>query len=524
MTTKSRAVNPIRPSETLNRRDLLRFGGAAAFAAGIPASQSAQAAEPAHPPGAPPQAAVPASNEAAEYTIRIGTGLVELGPDAIVSTKLYNGQFPGPLLRLFEGKRVVVDIHNDTDTPEQLHWHGQFLPADVDGAAEEGTPFVPAHSMRRIAFTPGPAGFRFYHTHLHAGADLSSGLYSGQAGLVFVEPRHNPGAYDREVFLVLKEFGAFLSRTEMPLDFLEPTGEIAELREAAKQATLSALSQGLKQGYEPGYNFFSINGRMLGNGEPIRVKTGERVLFHILNASASEIRSLALPGHVFQVVALDGNPVPTPTDVPVLWIGTAERVSALVEMKQPGVWVLGDLTDEDRSRGMGIVIEYAEHRGEAQWQAPPPFRWDYRRFGKADTTASPPDETLDITFSARIGARDGFDEFMINGVPFPMEKMEPMFQLACGKRYRLRLRNATDDIHPIHLHRHSFEITSIAGMPTSGVIKDVAMLGSFQEMTIDFTANQPGRSLFHCHMQSHMDFGFMGRLMHRVTIEGERPV
>ena len=75
---------------------------------------------------------------------------------------------------------------------------------------------------------------------------------------------------------------------------------------------------------------------MLGHGEPIRVKQGERVLFHVLNASASEIRSLALPGHVFRVVALDGNPVPTPADVPVLWLGTAERISAIVEMKHPG--------------------------------------------------------------------------------------------------------------------------------------------------------------------------------------------
>jgi len=52
------------------------------------------------------------------------------------STTLYNGQFPGPMVRLTEGKRVVVDIYNDTDT----HWHGQFVPADVDGAAEEGRP------------------------------------------------------------------------------------------------------------------------------------------------------------------------------------------------------------------------------------------------------------------------------------------------------------------------------------------------------------------------------------------------
>jgi hypothetical protein len=69
-------------------------------------------------------------------------------------------QFPGPLLRLEEGRRVIVDIHNDTDTPELVHWHGQMIPSDIDGAAEEGTPFVPAHGMRRIELVPRPSGFR----------------------------------------------------------------------------------------------------------------------------------------------------------------------------------------------------------------------------------------------------------------------------------------------------------------------------------------------------------------------------
>ena len=71
-----------------------------------------------------------------------------------------------------------------------------------------------------------------------------------------------------------------------------------------------------------GYELFGINGRMLGHGDPIRVKRGERVLFHVVNASATEIRSLALPGHVFRIIALDGNPVPTQAEVPVLWLGT----------------------------------------------------------------------------------------------------------------------------------------------------------------------------------------------------------
>jgi FtsP/CotA-like multicopper oxidase with cupredoxin domain len=492
----------------LDRRQLLRIGGAA-FAAGAPAFARGQPPEQPRTHQALPASTAFASEAAADYTIRIGTSLVELGPDTIVSTKTYNGQFPGPLLRLTEGKRVVIDVHNDTDTPEQLHWHGQFVPADIDGAAEEGTPFIPARGMRRIAFTPGPAGFRFYHTHLTAGTDLSAGLYSGQAGPVYIAPRNESGAYDREVFLTLKEFAPFLSRTEMALDILAPTKAIPELRAAALAAQLAALKQGLPQGYELAHKFFSINGRVLGQGEPIRVKPGERVLFHILNASASAIHGLALPGHVFRVVALDGNPVPRPAAVPVLWLGTAERVSAIVEMTQPGVWVMGDVIDDDREGGLGIVVEYAGQKGKPQWKQPAPFRWDYRRFAKPDAAAAPPDETIDMTFAARNGAREGFDEFTINDVAFSMAKMEPMFRLARGRRYRLRLRNATDEIHPIHLHRHSFELTSVAGMPMAGVLKDVAMLGSFQEMTVDFTADQPGRSLFHCHMQHHMDFGFM---------------
>jgi len=90
-----------------------------------------------------------------------------------------------------------------------------------------------------------------------------------------------------------------------------------------------------------------------------------------------------------------------------------------------------------------------------------------------------------------------------------METMTPMFTLHRGKRYRLKFRNASDDIHPLHLHRHSFELTSVAERPTSGVIKDVVMLGGYQEVEIDFVADNPGDTLFHCHQQLHMDFGFM---------------
>jgi FtsP/CotA-like multicopper oxidase with cupredoxin domain len=105
----------------------------------------------------------------ADYTLTIETKPIELAPKRIVSMTTYNGQFPGPLLRFKEGQRVTVDVRNETDVPEQLHWHGQAVPADVDGAAEEGTPFIPPHGSRRISFVPKPSGFRFYHTHVRAG-------------------------------------------------------------------------------------------------------------------------------------------------------------------------------------------------------------------------------------------------------------------------------------------------------------------------------------------------------------------
>lgn len=443
----------------------------------------------------------------ADYTIRIGTGLIEAGPQHIISTTTYNGQFPGPLLKFKEGKPAIVDIYNDTDSPEQFHWHGQFVPVNIDGAAEEGTPYIPPHSMRREMIVPGPSGLRFYHTHTIAGANLNAGQYSGQVGPVYIEPANKPGGYDREEFLTLKEFEPYFMRGgDMASDFL--SGDmIPELKAIGEKADKDSPIK--TKGYEVGYKIFTINGRQLGHGSPIHVKYGERILFHILNGSASEIRSLALPGHTFKVIEMDGFPVPKPAEVPVLWLGTAERISAIVEMKTPGTWVMGDLADDDRGNGMGIVVQYAGQRGRPKWVTPKPFKWDYTSFGKHTAHAPEPDEVIKMTFAKQQAADKGFNRWTINGVPFDMKHMKAIFHLKKGRRYRLQMQNASDDIHPMHMHRHSFEITKIGGKHTSGLMKDVVMLGGYQEMEVDFVANNAGLTLFHCHMQLHMDFGFM---------------
>ena len=492
-----------------SRRQFLKTAGATAGALLLPAGYgAAQEAKPPLQQSAAPQA----PEKPADYTLHIKSCAVEIAPKRFVSATTYNGQFPGPLLRFQEGREVTIDVYNDTDTPEQLHWHGQKVSTDVDGAAEEGTPFIAAHGMRRLVFTPNPAGLRFYHTHNRAGADLSAGQYSGQVGPVYIEPKHNPGNYDREIFLTLKEFEpSFSQGGDMPMDFLSPSTEVKQLKEEGESAMKASLAKGMPHGFEVGYRSFTINGRMLGHGEPLRVKQGERVLFHILNGSATEIRSLALPGHSFKVVALDGNSVPAPAEVSALWLGTAERISAIVEMNHPGVWIMGDLDNDDRPHGMGIVVEYRGRAGKAQWIAPPPFRWSYTRFAKAGALAPSAEETIDMIFRKDNAAEEGFNRWTINGVSYPMTNAPApaSFHLKWGKHYRIRMRNASDDIHPIHLHRHTFELTSVAGQATAGISKDVLMLGGYQEAEVDFVADNAGLTLFHCHQQLHMDFGFM---------------
>src|ERR1700733_9551059 len=112
-----------------------------------------------------------------DFTLRIGPVEVEIAPKRIIRSTGYNGSVPGPVLRMPEGRTVAVDVYNDTSIPELVHWHGLFVPPEVDGSAEEGTPFVPPHGHRRYEFVPRPAGSRWYHSHIYAGRNLNRATY-----------------------------------------------------------------------------------------------------------------------------------------------------------------------------------------------------------------------------------------------------------------------------------------------------------------------------------------------------------
>ena len=441
----------------MDRRDFLISAGAAALASSFAAKDRLWAQTP------------------ADVRLEIAPLKLEIAPGKVVSTVAYNGRVPGPLIRWPEGKPITIDVVNRTNVPEIVHWHGMWIPSDQDGAMEEGSPMIAPGGQQRYSFTPRPAGLRWYHTHTYAGHDLKRALFSGQFGCFYVEPKQEAGAYDQEIFLTLHDWNAYMG--------------------GGGDASMDAV-----------YDYATINDRMLGHGDPIRVREGQRVLFRVVNASATVTHWLALAGHEFTVVGMDGNAVPHPAQAQAVRLAPAERIDLLVDMNRPGVWVLGETRAEVRKAGMGIVVEYTNQQGEPRWIDPPETTWEYRVFANQGASVIEPDVRIPLLFESKFRGHGDFDYWMINGKSFPKTDTLPLQE---GKRYRLVMRNKSTDDHPVHLHRHTFEVTSLDGKPLSGLRKDVVVVKGNSTAEIDFVAANPGATLFHCHQQSHMDFGFM---------------
>ena len=429
----------------------------------------------------------------ADYTLKIEPCTLEISPGVNVKTVAYNGQVPGPTLRLREDKPVNIDVLNASNDPDIVHWHGLTIDPRNDGAMEEGSPMIPAGGRLRYNFRARPAGTRWYHTHAGAGSNLQLGTYTGQFGFLLVEGKEAPGHFDQEVFLSIHHW--------------EPSFVPMAETMQAESANMPSTS-----GADVGYKYATINQHRLGAGEPIHVKAGQRVLMHFLNASATENVVLAMPGHSFKVIAMDGNPVPNPAAVEVLSLAVAERIDAIVEMNSPGVWILGSTLEKSRAMGLGMVVEYAGKTGTPVWKDPQNTDWDYAQFASG-ATAPTPDETISLTFSDEGPKGDSkFDTWAINGKSWP--NVDPI-RVVEGKRYRLVMTNSSGDQHPMHLHRHSFEVVQIGENKLSGLKKDVVNIMPLDTVAVDFVADNPGDSLFHCHMQLHMDFGFMQLLKYK---------
>lgn len=482
----------------LSRPQFLRALGAAGVVAAVTPSRSLAA------PGT---------------TIDVEEATWEIAPGRTVRATTYNGTIPGPLLRFKEGESVAITMRNRTQVTQTTHWHGLQVSPQVDGPIQLGTPPLEPGTSRTLRFKVVPGGTRWYHSHA---ADLT---FNGLVGPLIIDRRNEPGDYDREVILTIHEFekhvGQARAMDERPLgspDLSAPRGDGGSMSGMAGMAmpmqtvdghALDSMSGANMLMSDLDYAAFTINGKMLGAGDPIRVRRGERVRFRIINASATITHRLALPGHRFAVTEMDGNPLPRPGLAGALEMGPGERIDAIVTMDEPGVWVLGSTIDEYRERGMGIVVAYDGAKGAPQWVPPTPYRFAYTTFGGTGKASQRYDHVYDLVLRKSPKAPDAWS---INGKVFP--EFEPI-ALESNKRYLLRFFNASMMDHPMHTHGHSFELVNVDGVATSGIIKDTVDIrprGGRIDVALEADSPFGGRYLVHCHNDQHAAGGMIAVL------------
>jgi FtsP/CotA-like multicopper oxidase with cupredoxin domain len=263
----------------------------------------------------------------------------EIQPGTTVRAWAYNGQVPGPEIRVREGDLVRIKLINHLRVPTTIHWLGLDVTPAMDGVAGlNQEPVVPEGEFT-YEFIATPAGSRMYHSHTDIAKQLALGLY----GPFIVEPREPVRSYeyDREYTVMLNEWD------------LELTPEVA-----AGKAPLGPRDQTLRGG-ELGTDLFLMNGHSHDAIEPIRLAEGERVLIRLMN-----LGHLAHPihthGHSFKIVATDGNPVPEGMELvkDTVLIGPGERYDIELMGTNAGVWMFHCHIESHAANGMMGLIVY----------------------------------------------------------------------------------------------------------------------------------------------------------------------
>ncbi|MAS15437.1 MAG: hypothetical protein CMH69_19330 [Nitratireductor sp.] len=266
------------------------------------------------------------------------------------------------------------------------------------------------------------------------------------------------------------------------------------------------------------YPFYLLNGRLPTAPQTFNAKPGQRARFRIINAAGATVFRIALGGHRLTVTHSDGFPM-RPVDVDTLLISSGERYDLMVTLDD-GVFPLVAVAEGRLAQAMGVV---RTGRGAAPPPDAAPRELAGRVLALTDMAATAP---------VRVSARDpdvthlvyltgDMEEFAwrINAETYhphaPFDGITPL-EVRYGQRVRLALINQTPMYHPVHLHGHSFAIRSVAanygrGPPVAnikhGAIKDTLLVPPGQRIDVDFTADNPGQWLIHCHNAYHLPTG-----------------
>jgi CopA family copper-resistance protein len=248
-----------------------------------------------------------------------------------------NGTVPAPLLRLREGQKLRLHVHNDLDVDSSLHWHGLLLPAQFDGVPGLSFPGILPRTHFTYEFPIVQSGTYWYHSH--SGFQEQMGLY----GPIIIDPAGaDPVAFDREHVLVLSDHSR-----ETP-DAIFRNLKVEPGYYNRQRQTLSGLTGGKDQPLKDRLHWgamrmdptdiadvtgdtytYLVNGHGPRDNWTALFRPGERVRLRIINASSMTTFNFRIPGLSLTVVQADGQHV-RPVAVDELQIAVAETYDVVV--------------------------------------------------------------------------------------------------------------------------------------------------------------------------------------------------
>jgi bilirubin oxidase len=394
----------------------------------------------------------------------------------------YNGRVPGPTLELSEGDRVTVRFRNELPEPTTVHWHGLSLPIDSDGSPLD--PVLPG-GEKLYAFTvsTGSAGTYWYHPHPHheTTPQITKGLY----GAVVIRAPDDPLPESYTERLLVLSDNRILA--DGSFDLTEPTTLNGQIDH-----------QNGREG-----DLLFVNGELVPT---LEMRSGEIQRWRIVNASASRVYRLAIPGQTFLHVGSDGGLFEHPVEVDELLIANAERMEVLVRgTGAPGSTAVLETLPYDRYMPQTRPTDWDEPRGlltllysDEPPVTPEPVPETLRPIPYLDPARS--STTREIVMA----------QGMINNRIFDMDRVDVAARLGATEIWEVH--NVVGMDHPFHLHGYQFQILDRNGVPepfrswkhTVNVPKHEAV-----RFIVRF-ADNPGKWMFHCHILDHEDQGMMG--------------
>lgn len=295
----------------------------------------------------------PAHAEKRVFKMTIEDTIITLVGNQKFHTFAFDGQVPGPLIHVQEGDDLEISVENDTTLPHTIHWHGilQTGTWQSDGVPDTTQKAIQPGETFTYKFKAEPAGTYWYHCHVNVNEHVAM---RGMWGPLIVDPK-NPKPIEKQV---TKDFILMLSSWD------------------------SAYWNKPGYGGTPGdiADFFTINGKSFPETEPIRVKKGDLVRLRLIGAG-DELHSIHLHGHVFQIFAKDGHPLPAPIDADTVLLGPGERYDIIFKADNPGIWMLHDHIDIHTVNGkkpMGGIMSTVEYEGVPK--DPSVYMWANKKF------------------------------------------------------------------------------------------------------------------------------------------------